>query len=105
MRRWWILWTPLEMKFCKRVFVIGCCIRLHNYWIEIRIEVDQGLLKVDGLVKVTPGKDVSAPYIIESGVSIDNIHNNCHFPNLSSKIRVTVKADNRRREQVEAAIA
>jgi len=36
-RRWGILWRPLEVRFDKRAALIGCCMRLHNYCIDHRI--------------------------------------------------------------------
>ena len=37
-RRWGILWRPLEMKFNKRARFIGACIKLHNYCVDRRLE-------------------------------------------------------------------
>ena len=39
-RRWGILWRPLEMHFEERAAVIGCCCRLHNYCINRRLPLD-----------------------------------------------------------------
>ena len=36
-RRWGILWRPLECKFARRGDLIGACMRLHNYCIDKRI--------------------------------------------------------------------
>jgi len=39
-RRWGILWRPLEMNHKRRAAVIGACMRLHNYCIDKRLLCD-----------------------------------------------------------------
>ncbi len=39
-RRWGILWRPLEMKFGRRTAVVTACMRLHNFCIDKRIETN-----------------------------------------------------------------
>ena len=46
-RRWGILWRPLEVRFDKRAALIGCCMRLHNYCIDHRI-TDEDLHTMNG---------------------------------------------------------
>jgi hypothetical protein len=36
-RRWGILWRPLEMKLQRLAQVIGACMRLHNFCIKKKI--------------------------------------------------------------------
>lgn len=38
-RRWGILWRPLEMKFERRAPIIEVCMRLYNFCIDERLEV------------------------------------------------------------------
>lgn len=49
-RRWGILWRPLEMEILKGSAVIGCYIGLHNYCIESRI-----ILKIKWNYLITSG--------------------------------------------------
>ena len=44
-RRCVVLWRPLEMQFRKKGAVLGCCIRLHNYWIDCLIDLEEELAK------------------------------------------------------------
>lgn len=37
-RRWGILWRPLEVRFDRRAAVIGVCMKLHNFCVAKRIE-------------------------------------------------------------------
>ena len=38
-RRWGVLWRPLEMRFDRRAAVAGACMRLHNYCIDRNIGI------------------------------------------------------------------
>lgn len=53
-RQWGILSRPLEMSFNKRTALIGCCIPLHNYCIDVRIEMEDELQNGNGLIEVRP---------------------------------------------------
>ena len=53
-RRWGLLWRPLEIRFDRRAAVVGACIRLHNFCIDHRIE-DQTLMS-GGLGETQPGR-------------------------------------------------
>ena len=46
-RRWGILWRPLEVDFDRRAGLIGCCMRLHNFCIDGRIS-ETHLAEMDG---------------------------------------------------------
>jgi hypothetical protein len=46
-RRWGILWRPLEVDFHRRAGLIGCCMRLHNLCIDSRIS-EAHLADMDG---------------------------------------------------------
>lgn len=37
-RRWGVLWRPLEVAFNRRAPLIGCCCRLHNFCIDRRLQ-------------------------------------------------------------------
>jgi len=55
-RRWGILWRPLEVDFDRRAKVIGCCMRLHNFCIDGRI-TDACLAEMDGTYAVSVPPD------------------------------------------------
>ena len=46
-RRWGILWRPLQVAFRRRAALIGCCMRLHNFCIQRRIS-EEDLPKMNG---------------------------------------------------------
>lgn len=103
-RRWGILWKQLEMKFEKRTGVIGCCIRLHNFCIDCRIELESELMKIDGLIEIMPGHQIVPPLINSVGSPVNYLHTECRCPSCSGSARATAKADTRRREQLEEAV-
>jgi hypothetical protein len=47
-RRWGILWRPIEVRADRRAKLISCCMRLHNYCIDSRIS-EENLDAMDGL--------------------------------------------------------
>jgi len=46
-RRWGVLWRPIQVDFPRRTKLISCCMVLHNYCITERI-CDSGLATMDG---------------------------------------------------------
>ena len=72
-RRWGILWRPLEMHFDKRAAVIGCCCRLHNYCINRRLPLDTELNHHHHSVKTRTGKTVWLPRLDIYGRPVDNL--------------------------------
>ena len=55
-RRWGILWRPLEVDFDRRAGLVGCCMRLHNFCIDSRIS-EAHLAEMDGLPAVAVPPD------------------------------------------------
>lgn len=54
-RRSGILWRPLQVAFRRRAALIGCCMRLHNFFIQRRIS-EEDLPKMNGKYAVpVPG--------------------------------------------------
>ena len=103
-RRWGILWRPLEMEFRRRSGVIGCCMRLHNFCINSRIDIEEDLMKMDGLIEVMPGRRIIAPFIDNVGSPVNQLHGECRCANCSRGPRAKTKGDTRRREQLEEAV-
>lgn len=55
-RRWGILWRPLEVAFDRRAALVGCCMRLHNFCIDQRIS-EEHLPAMDGEMGIAvPGE-------------------------------------------------
>ena len=54
-RRWGVLWRPLEMRFDRRAAVAGACMRLHNFCINSGIGItvlpDRGVMS-----EIQPGR-------------------------------------------------
>lgn len=51
-RRWAVLWKPLQVRFDRRAPLVGACIRLHNFCIDRRIREETH--SVHGLAQVWP---------------------------------------------------
>ena len=68
-RRWGILWRPLEMQFEKRSAVIAACMRLHNWCIDKRIQVPA--FQVDGgLSEIQPNRWERTPKFDKDGAPV-----------------------------------
>lgn len=76
-RRCGVLWSPLETDIRKRTAVIGCCIRLHNFCINARLELTDELRAENGLVEVMPGIKVLAPPVYSYGIPINQMTRYC----------------------------
>lgn len=69
-RRWGILWRPLEMKFRRRAPIISCCMNLHNYCINKSIEEVQ-MATSGPLSEVVPGRWEMTPKFDELGRPVE----------------------------------
>lgn len=70
-RRWCILWRPLEMAFELRTAVFGCCIRLHNFCIDARLEVSEDLKRKNVIIEMVPLLKMLSPRMNENGSPVD----------------------------------
>lgn len=100
-RRWGILWRPLEMSFGHRSAVIGCCIRLHNYCLNARLEFDDELKKSNGFIKVVPGLELLAPRVNEDGEPVDHLTTECRCINCRQTGRIRMKGDPSQRAELQ----
>lgn len=75
-RRWGILWRPLEVLFERRVDVIGACVRLHNFCINERLDaatagvspfLGEVYPNVSGFEEVLPGQWELPPFFDDDG--------------------------------------
>jgi hypothetical protein len=64
-RRWGILWRPLEMKPKRRAPIIGACMRLHNFCIDKKIDCD--LKEKFGLTEIQPNRWARTPKFDKDG--------------------------------------
>jgi hypothetical protein len=64
-RRWGVLWRPLEIKFRRRAAVITACVRLHNFCIDKRIETH--MREKNGLTELQPDRWSIAPKLDRDG--------------------------------------
>lgn len=101
-RRWGILWRPLEMAFDKRTAVIGACCRLHNFCVDRRLELEADLAAADGSVdvEIQPGEFRRPPSFDKDGRPVDFLETSCEpdYP------RSRDKADTSKREELEQAV-
>ena len=103
-RRWGILWRPLEMGFEKRSSLIGCCIRLHNYCIDSPLELANKLKKANGWIEVVPGLKLLAPMVNEQGVPVEQLTRECRCANCGQAGRATVTVDLSKRTELEQRV-
>jgi hypothetical protein len=70
-RRWGILWRPLEVQFRRRAPLIKCCMLLHNYCITKRVELN--LREQNGLTEIQPGRWDATPLFDKEGRPVRNL--------------------------------
>ena len=71
-RRWGILWRPLEMKFDRRAPLIGAIIRLHNYCIDRCVTEFKFRVK-DNHSEVIPNRWLKTPLFDKEGRPIKHL--------------------------------
>lgn len=105
-RRWGILWRPLEILFASRSGVVGCCIRLHNFCIDQRLELDEHLRgDQQDMCEVQPGNFVRPPRLDRDGIPVDCLDRDRDFPVCREEGRDTYTQRNTaRRAQMEEAV-
>ena len=69
-RRWAILWKPLQMRFDRRAPLIGACIRLHNLCIE-QGQPEWVGNSTHGLTQIQPSQWALSPKFDSNGAPID----------------------------------
>lgn len=89
------------MSFNRRMAVVGCCIRLHNYCINERVELDEQVRTENGVIEVIPGLSVMAPFLNDNGVPVENLHSDCNCETCIKGLKDKTKADNSRRIELE----
>lgn len=104
LRRWGLLWRPLEMVFEKRAAVVGFCIRMHNYCVTARLELEKELKRQNGVIEISPGVMQLAPFITECGAPAENLHNECHCESCVWGGRNNGKTDTSRRTELEQVL-
>ena len=106
-RRWGILWRPLEMRFDKRAAVIGVCCRLHNFCVDRRLELDAELANADGNsdVEVQPGSFSRPPRFDSDGRPFDFLQTSCNCSSCKGESRVALGRDLSRRVELEHAVS
>lgn len=62
------------MSFHKGASVIGICIRMHNYYIRARLDLEQELKHNNGVIEVNRGVMVLSPNVWEAGIPVGNLH-------------------------------
>lgn len=55
MQIWGILWRPFKIRLFNRPKIIGCCINLSNYCIEVILELKGELRELEGIFEVNAG--------------------------------------------------
>ena len=71
-RRWGILWRPLAVRFDRRSKVVECCMKLHNYCIDKRIELE--LAECAGETEIQPNRWEPTPNFDRDGRPLDYLN-------------------------------
>jgi len=103
-RRWGILWRPLEMEFSRRADVIACCIRLHNFCVDRRLSIEAELMADEDEIEIQPGRRVRAPRVNRDGQIVENVQTNCTCITCIGSGRDRAVPDKSRRKELEAVV-
>mmetsp|Transcript_9184 Transcript_9184/g.11788 ORF Transcript_9184/g.11788 Transcript_9184/m.11788 type:complete len:412 (+) Transcript_9184:50-1285(+) len=68
-RRFGIFWRPLAVRADRRTKVIECCMKLHNYCIDRRIELS--LRELSGMTEILPGRWARTPVFDRDGRPVE----------------------------------
>lgn len=68
-RRWPILWKPLQVKFSRRAPLIGACMRLHNFCIDHNVTDET--CNVNGLSQIQPARWALTPLFGKNGEPVE----------------------------------
>jgi hypothetical protein len=69
-RRWGVLWRPLEMRFNRRAAVAGACMRLHNFCIDRGIGISVPAQRL-GMSEIQPGRWQYTPLFDKDGAPVE----------------------------------
>jgi hypothetical protein len=69
-RRWGILWRPLEVQFRRRAPLIKCCMLLHNYCINVGSS-EATLREKHGLTEIQPNRWAVTPLFDKDGRPVE----------------------------------
>uniref|UniRef100_A0A6S8DKP5 Uncharacterized protein n=1 Tax=Aureoumbra lagunensis TaxID=44058 RepID=A0A6S8DKP5_9STRA len=94
------------MDFAKRAHVIACCIRLHNFCVDRRLEIDAYLMQPEGDIEVQPGILERPPVLNREGQLTLHMDTCCTCSSCrdGSGRDTSTQADTTRRAALEAHI-
>jgi hypothetical protein len=69
-RRWGILWRPLEMRFERRTQTIAACMRLHNFCIDKKL-LTLDITEHQELSEIQPNRWAITPKFDKEGALVD----------------------------------
>ena len=69
-RRFPILWRPLQVKFSRCAAIIGACMHLHNFCIDHNVSEDT-VVSEGGISKVQPARWAMAPLFDRDGRPVE----------------------------------
>jgi hypothetical protein len=109
-RRWGILWRPLEVNFNRRTDVIAACMRLHNFCVDHRIEMEEAPVDAPRSQRSATGvrrqrRPTVRPIFDRDGRPVDNLESTrWHtFGNVDPTSRSRRHNNFDRREELEKA--
>lgn len=92
------------MGFKIRTAVIGYFIRLHNFCVYARLELQAELRMLSGMIEVNLDVTLLAPVVDEHGAPIENMYRECSCNSCAQSGRAKVKSDTRRRCDLEKIV-
>jgi len=78
-RRWGILWRPLECRMDRWASIVTCCMRLHNICIDHQVILSEGL-PGDGCMLVNKKTVDTRPRVDRDGIPVGIFTDDDHRP-------------------------
>ena len=72
-RRWGCLYRPLRVAFHRRAALIGACIHMHNFCIDMRIEDETHRYDVHGITEIQPDRWAVTPLFDKEGRPVEHL--------------------------------
>lgn len=63
----------------KSAVTVGCCSRLHNFCIDMRLELDDDVRRSEGELQIQPGARTFDSLLNRHGGRFDNLETKCRY--------------------------
>lgn len=101
-KRWGILWRPIEVLFARRIPLITACMKLHNFCVDHRVP-EPAFREAAGRCEVQPDEWRTPPRVNENGGPLDMLWTQGHMADADMS-RDKTPANYRRQNELLAAL-